>query len=146
MKLKMVRIRDILGKILIVLTVIAGALLSIVASVDAITSYGWTEEMRNLDYFSLFVYDKTVEFDDGSVYETVPIPEGVNRDTFGQAISVRKYDDIKIGYGERRYLVYRDPLQTGEDVVFLLPLSDLRGFWTDTAAPFAYYAREVSAE
>ena len=75
---------------------------------------------------------------DGVTYEGIPLPEGVDRAMMRERIELRCFDGIL--RGEITYLLYEDPLETGEDVVFFYPLLIVGG----SKRPLAFYAKVVS--
>jgi hypothetical protein len=82
--------------------------------------------------------------DTGLCYEAVDVPEGITRDMLTKGLSWNDYDEIVTSEGGTEYRLYRDPLQTGENYVLLVP--PVGGFnppLVTVARPFGYYAKEV---
>ena len=82
--------------------------------------------------------------DTGLCYEAVDVPEGITRDMLTKGLSWNDYDEIVTSEGGTEYRLYRDPLQTGENYVLLVPA--VGGFnppLVTVARPFGYYAKEV---
>ena len=165
MKIWWILYRDTLRKVTIVLTVLVTLGLTLFASAKGLESYVWTLEVRSMGYFSLYnnpdLYDQpdsnrkpcTLELDDGK-YETIPLPDGVSSETVYDAIQNQRiygkllhYDDLLYKDGKPAYLLFYDPLETGEDVMLLLRYPDApHGLFSDFGIPFAYYVREVSEQ
>ena len=165
MKLRVLLIREAMRKICIILAVLVLSALSLFVSAKGLESYVWTLEVRSLDYFSLYnqpdLYNQldsnrkpyTLELDEGT-YETIPLPDGVSREMVYEALRHQRLygkllpsDEIMNKDGEPCYLLFYDPLETGEDVMLLVPYPDApHGLFSDFGRPFAYYVREVSEQ
>ena len=115
------------------------------------TAMTWSSEMDNMTHFDLngspTKYGKEARkfyTDTGSCYEAVDVPEGVTRDMLTAGLSLRKYDEIVTSEWGTEYRLYRDPLQTGENYVLIVPaFGALDILFTTTNRPLGYYAKEV---
>lgn len=105
-------------------------------------------EMNRMTHFDLDTHPAAAATrfytDTGLCYEAVDVPEGITRDMLTEGLSWNDYDEIVTSEGGTEYRLYRDPLQTGENYVLLVPA--VGGFnppLVTVARPFGYYAKEV---
>ena len=139
---KPTKISPRLQKILPTVTVIASTALSVWGVISGVQAERWMRDMQSVSYA---LYPKeTVLTLDKNAYETVPLPEGVNKSALYNAIDLAEYDAVLTTPQGARYLFFRDPLQTGEAVGLCVPLSWPADFWGELGEPFAYYVREVT--
>ena len=111
----------------------------------------WASEMDNMTHFDLYSsptkYGKEARkfyTDTGSCYEAVDVPEGVTRDMLTEGLSLREYDETVKTEDGMEYRLYRDPLQTGENYVLIVPaVAVFNTPLTTVTRPFGYYAKEV---
>ena len=82
--------------------------------------------------------------DNGLCYEAVDVPKGITRNILTDGLSLKQYDGtVTCEYGFK-YRLYRDPLQTGEDYVLLVPaVAVFNTPFTTVTRPLGYYAKEV---
>ncbi len=82
--------------------------------------------------------------DTGLCYEAVDVPERITRDMLTKGLSWNDYDEIVTSEGGTEYRLYRDPLQTGENYVLLVPaVGKFNPPLTTISRPLGYYAKEV---
>lgn len=82
--------------------------------------------------------------DTGLCYEAVDVPEGITRDMLTKGLSWNDYDEIVTSKGGTECRLYRDPLQTGENYVLIVPdEAALNTPFTTISRPLGYYAKEV---
>lgn len=129
-------------RLFLVLAGVALVLLSVLGTVYGARALGWSINMQDV-HNAVYFRETTVTFD-GVAYQILPLPEGVDKHTLYDAIDLGEYDDVVTGYGGQRYLVFHDPLESGDDVYFMVPLANYAGFLLDLAEPFAYYVKEVA--
>ena len=111
----------------------------------------WSSQMDSLTHFDLYhnpsKYEKEAQrfyTDTGLCYEAVDVPEGVTRDMLTEGLSLRKYDEAVTTEDGMAYRLYRDPLQTGENYVLIVPAVGVFHIpLTTMERPFGYYAKEV---
>lgn len=111
----------------------------------------WSSEMADMTHFDLGYIPTSygaepLRFytDAGLCYEAVEVPDGITRDMLTDNLSWEDYDEIITSEWDMEYRVYRDPLQTGENYVLIVP--DVAGFnrpLATTSRPLGYYAKEV---
>lgn len=111
----------------------------------------WSSQLDNKTHYDLNTHpaaygEAAPRFytDTGLCYEAVDVPEGITRDMLTKGLSWNDYDEIVTSEGGTEYRLYRDPLQTGENYVLLVPA--VGGFnppLVTVARPFGYYAKEV---
>ena len=111
----------------------------------------WASEMDNMTHFDLDGRPTAYEegsprfyTDTGSCYEAVDVPEGVTRDMLTEGLSLREYDETVKTEDSMEYRLYRDPLQTGENYVLIVPAVAVFNIpLTPVTRPLGYYAKEV---
>ncbi|MBQ9781090.1 MAG: hypothetical protein IJW00_09120 [Clostridia bacterium] len=111
----------------------------------------WASEMDNMTHFDLYSsptkYGKEARkfyTDTGLCYEAVDVPEGVTRAMLTEGLSLREYDEIVTSEWGTEYRLYRDPMQTGENYVLLVPAVGVFNIpFTTITRPLGYYAKEV---
>lgn len=116
-----------------------------------IAAMSWVSEMETMTHFDLVDrptrYEKeALKFytNTGSCYEAVDVPEGVTRDMLTAGLSLRKYDEIVTSESGMEYLLYHDPLQTGENYVLIVPAEAAFNIpFTTIDRALGYYAKEV---
>lgn len=111
----------------------------------------WSSEMDSMTHFDL-VDSPTASgadaprfyTDTGLYYEAVDVPEGITREKLTEGLALRRYDEtVTCEYG-LEYRLYRDPLQTGENYVLLVPaVAVFNTPFTTITRPLGYYAKEV---
>ena len=111
----------------------------------------WASEMDNMTHFDLYSsptkYGKEARkfyTDTGLCYEAVDVPEGITRDMLTKGLSLRAYDETVTTEDGMEYRLYRDPLQTGENYVLIVPAVAVFNIpLTTVTRPLGYYAKEV---
>ena len=111
----------------------------------------WASEMNCMMHFDLdgrpTAYgEDTPRFytDTGLCYEAVDVPEEVTRDMLTEGLSWNNYDEIVTSEWGTEYRLYRDPLQTGENYVLIVPAVGAFNIpFTTISRPLGYYAKEV---
>ena len=111
----------------------------------------WASEMDNMTHFDLYSsptkYGKEARkfyTDTGLCYEAVDVPEGITRDMLTKGLSLREYDETVTTEDGMEYRLYRDPLQTGENYVLIVPAVAVFNIpLTTVTRPLGYYAKEV---
>lgn len=108
----------------------------------------WSPKLDNMTHFDLDTRPAAAAprfyTDTGLCYEAVDVPEGITRDMLTKGLFWNDYDEIVTSEEGTEYRLYRDPLQTGENYVLLVP--PVGGFnppLVTVARPFGYYAKEV---
>ena len=111
----------------------------------------WSSEMDSMTHFDLNYLptaygEDSIRFytDAGLCYEAVEVPDEVTRDTLTENLSWDDYDEIVTSKWGMEYRLYRDPLQTGENYVLIVPVvAVFNSPLATTTRPFGYYAKEV---
>jgi hypothetical protein len=111
----------------------------------------WSSEMDSmthfdLDYIPTAYGEAPIRFytDTGLCYEAVEVPDEITHDTLTENLSWDDYDGVVTSEWGMEYRLYRDPLQTGENYVLIVP--DVAVFnrpLATTTRPLGYYAKEV---
>ena len=115
------------------------------------TAVNWSFQMANMTHFDLHsnpsAYGEAnllFYTDSGVCYEAVAVPDGVTQDSLTYGLSLKDYDETVTSEGGKKYRLYRDPLQTGEGYVLIVPaVGEFRPPLTTISRPLGYYAREV---
>lgn len=111
----------------------------------------WSSEMNCMMHFDLdgrptaYGEDPPRFYTDiGLCYEAVDVPEGVTRAMLTEGLSWNNYDEIVTSEWGTEYRLYRDPLQTGENYVLIVPAVGAFNIpFTTISRPLGYYAKEV---
>lgn len=111
----------------------------------------WSSQMRSLTHFDLYSSPSEDEKEDlrfysdtGLCYEATEVPVGITRDMLTEGLSWGDYDEIVTTEWGTEYRLYRDPLQTGERYVLIVPDAGVLNIpFTTVTRPFGYYAKEV---
>lgn len=111
----------------------------------------WSSEMDSMTHFDLSYLptaygEDPIRFytDTGLCYEAVEVPDEITRDILTENLFWDDYDEILTSEWGMEYRLYRDPLQTGENYVLIVPVVAVfnRPLAT-TTRPLGYYAKEV---
>lgn len=145
LKLFIYDLRPFLVVFTVIVVVIVGSVLSLEGAIRGLQAHSWTSEMQSMS-ISFYQGNSFSITMDGKNYETVSLPEGVDKDMLYDAIDLAQYDDVMTSSAGFCYLYFRDPLNTGEDVGLLLPLNLYPDFWGELGKPFALYVKEVTGE
>ena len=138
-------------KTLIFVFVLTFTVLFTYACFSGIVAMTWSSEMNCMMHFDLdgrptaYGEDPPRFYTDtGLCYEAVDVPEGVTRDMLTEGLSLREYDETVKTEDGMEYRLYRDPLQTGENYVLIVPaVAVFNTPLTTVTRPFGYYAKEV---
>lgn len=132
-------LRDIFKTVAFVLTVLVLILSCFIGAIHGQFATNWTDQMKHECFGTMPHYLIGERYEkNGVTYECIPIPEHMEKAVVGETVDLRKPDDII--RGEIIYLMYKDPFETGENVVFFYP------FYSAGASkdPLSFYVKVVN--